>query len=414
MREQRHGHPLGDLRPRSSTADEVRDAAAGGRGRLRRRAARALDRRPRARDARARGRRDRRLRPRQPRARADGARLGAPARPRLRRTARTSSGSSCRCSGTGSSLTPSFLAETRALGRDEALERIRERCLRARAAARARLGREAPPGRPPASGRGRDVTSSERAALPARAAPAPARAAVRRAARASRRGPGSDVAGSRPYRARRPARHDRLVRLRAALGGARHATSSSSASTTPTRRRASCVVCDRRPAMALFDASLPVALEAGGRCGRRATLIVVSALAARGDVGYARLRGAAARHGEPYWLPPRAAAARCGDRASARRPRRASTRRTTRSSGRSRYLGRMRSATPGRELRLRRLGLPRPAAARRLARRRRALRWDVVPVVVQDPVWEQSFPDVGSVVVPVADPAGGGVRARAR
>jgi hypothetical protein len=33
-------------------------------------------------------------------------------------------------------------------------------------------------------------------------------------------------------------------------------------------------------------------------------------------------------------------------------------------------------------------------------------RWDVVPVVIQDPVWEQSFPAVGSVVVPMADPDG--------
>jgi hypothetical protein len=31
-------------------------------------------------------------------------------------------------------------------------------------------------------------------------------------------------------------------------------------------------------------------------------------------------------------------------------------------------------------------------------------RWDIVPVVIQDPVWEQSFPDVSSVLVPVAVP----------
>jgi hypothetical protein len=33
--------------------------------------------------------------------------------------------------------------------------------------------------------------------------------------------------------------------------------------------------------------------------------------------------------------------------------------------------------------------------------------WDVVPIVIQDPVWEQSFPDVSSVAVPVADPRTG-------
>jgi uncharacterized protein (DUF58 family) len=46
----------------------------------------------------------------------------------------------------------------------------------------------------------------------------------------------------------------------------------------------------------------------------------------------------------------------------------------------------------------------------RLWLRLRALRWDVVPVIVQDPVWEQTFPRVGGVVLPVADPASGQVQ----
>jgi uncharacterized protein (DUF58 family) len=37
-------------------------------------------------------------------------------------------------------------------------------------------------------------------------------------------------------------------------------------------------------------------------------------------------------------------------------------------------------------------------------------RWDLVPVVVQDPVWEQSFPPVGGLVVPFAEPESGRVR----
>jgi len=36
-------------------------------------------------------------------------------------------------------------------------------------------------------------------------------------------------------------------------------------------------------------------------------------------------------------------------------------------------------------------------------------RWEIVPVIVQDPVWERSFPDVGGITVPYADPASGGV-----
>jgi uncharacterized protein (DUF58 family) len=38
------------------------------------------------------------------------------------------------------------------------------------------------------------------------------------------------------------------------------------------------------------------------------------------------------------------------------------------------------------------------------------LRWDVVPVVVQDPLWEQSFPPIGGLVVPFADPVTGRIR----
>jgi hypothetical protein len=37
------------------------------------------------------------------------------------------------------------------------------------------------------------------------------------------------------------------------------------------------------------------------------------------------------------------------------------------------------------------------------------MRWDLVPVVVQDPLWEQSFPAVDGLVVPFADAATGRV-----
>jgi uncharacterized protein (DUF58 family) len=43
--------------------------------------------------------------------------------------------------------------------------------------------------------------------------------------------------------------------------------------------------------------------------------------------------------------------------------------------------------------------VPRDAWLRALERR-----WEIVPVVIQDPVWEQSFPDVGGVVVPFSAP----------
>jgi hypothetical protein len=34
-------------------------------------------------------------------------------------------------------------------------------------------------------------------------------------------------------------------------------------------------------------------------------------------------------------------------------------------------------------------------------------RWELVPVIVQDPLWERSFPEVGGITVPYADPATG-------
>jgi hypothetical protein len=34
------------------------------------------------------------------------------------------------------------------------------------------------------------------------------------------------------------------------------------------------------------------------------------------------------------------------------------------------------------------------------------LGWDVVPVIVQDPRWEQCFPDVSGLALPLAQPDG--------
>ena len=170
-------------------------------------------------------------------------------------------------------LTPSFLAETRALGRDEALERDQGALPRARAAARARTGTT------PATAAERDA--GERAAdLPARPAPAPRRAAVRRRCRAAAAAAAATSIGTRAVRRRRPGLDDRLVRVGAALGGARRATSSSCASAPPTRRRASCSSATAGPRWALYPrrsrgSSKPRALRRGGDA------IVASAVAAR-------------------------------------------------------------------------------------------------------------------------------------
>ena len=85
--------------------------------------------------------------------------------------------------------------------------------------------------------------------------------------RSRRRGPGDEVAGSRPYRpGDRPAWIDWAASAR--LSAARGATSSWSANSSPSRRRASRSSCDRRPAMAIYPAAAALARQGrGGRGG---------------------------------------------------------------------------------------------------------------------------------------------------
>lgn len=165
------------------------------------------------------------------------------------------------------------------------------------------------------------------------------------------------------------------------------------------------VVCDRRPAMALFGPELPW-LSKAAAMARAAESIAASALAARGLIGSLDLGGDGDGPPEPYWIPPRGKA----DLALV-------------------------------EMRLAEAGFDAPAdnlilAFDHLVRSRRDLppgsfvfvisdfldpppleelvrleehRWDVVPVVIQDPVWEQSFPQIPSLLVPIADPVTGAV-----
>ena len=82
-----------------------------------------------------------------------------------------------------------------------------------------------------------------------------------------------------------------------------------------------------------------------------------------------------------------------------------------RAAGLARALDRpSRRRTPARSRRA-----PSSSSSRTSSPRRRATtwltalehRWDIVPVVIQDPTWEQSFPDVNGIVVPLRDPGGG-------
>ena len=210
----------------------------------------------------------------------------------------------------------------------------------------------------------------------------------------ARRGLGSDIAGSRPYRpgdslasidwaasARLSAATDRdefIVRERFADEAPRVVA-----------------LCDRRPAMALYPEGLPwlnkpeamrVALE----------LIATSAFHARGLFGYLDLAGE-----DAFWRPPRseAQAPLLLEEEIANRP----------------WTGAADNLDRGFDFfKLARLTLPpgsfvfvvsdflvTPPADTWVSLLEH--RWDVVPVVIQDPTWEQSFPPVWGVTLPVVD-----------
>jgi uncharacterized protein (DUF58 family) len=212
----------------------------------------------------------------------------------------------------------------------------------------------------------------------------------------ARRGVGTDVAGSRLY-----VPGDDVK----AIDWAASAKRSSALDTDEFIVRESyaeeaprvVVVCDHRPSMALYPPELPW-LSKPEAMSVAAHLVLDSAIASRGFLGYLDLA-----EPEPLWVPPRS----------------------------QRDLPQLRETRP--------FTAPPDAVERALAHldlHRRALpagsflfvlsdflappserawldalehRWDVVPVVIQDPVWEQSFPDVAGIVVPLADPETGRV-----
>ena len=161
------------------------------------------------------------------------------------------------------------------------------------------------------------------------------------------------------------------------------------------------LVCDRRPAMGIYASPSPwlskprVLIEA-------TAAIVASAVAARADVASLDYAGE-----EPYWLPPGRRdvpwlVAERQSEASFDAPE------DNLAQGLA-YLGRLRSDLPtGSFVFVLSDFLVPPAPDAWLDATGHG--WDVVPVVIQDPIWEQSFPEIGSVVVPIADPRNGNVQ----
>jgi uncharacterized protein (DUF58 family) len=195
-----------------------------------------------------------------------------------------------------------------------------------------------------------------------------------------RRGSGSDVAGTRPY-----VRGDDVDAIHwgatARLSSARDSTEFVVRMFHRDEAPVAVVVRDRSPSMRLFPPGLPW-LAKPAAADAAARLIARSVAQERGLVGY--LDG-------DRWEPPH-------------RPRGANV--TTPPGS-----GDVRSALETLALHARGLGNgtfvfvlsdflePPPGAAWAEALERR---WDPVPVVIQDPVWEQSFPAVAGVGLPVA------------
>jgi uncharacterized protein (DUF58 family) len=214
--------------------------------------------------------------------------------------------------------------------------------------------------------------------------------------RSARRGSGSDVAGARTYR---PGDDVAWIdwpasaRLSAARDTDEFIVHELFADESPRV----VVVADRRPSMGIRASALrrldkPRALLAV------IELIGMSARVARSLTGYVDHA-----EGEVFWKPPRTE--RIAEPGSFDRPFRAPADTVTLG---LEHLGRHRRELPTQAFIFVVSDFLVPPQEY-VWRRSLEYRWEMVPVVVQDPVWERTFPDVGGITVPYADPATGRV-----
>jgi uncharacterized protein (DUF58 family) len=214
--------------------------------------------------------------------------------------------------------------------------------------------------------------------------------------RSARRGIGSDVASTREYRS-----GDDVgwmdwaasAKLSAARGDDQFIVRERFADEAPRV----VVLCDRRPSMSVGASALRP-LDKPRALFSAVDLIGASAVAARSLTGYLDYAD-----GEPFWRPPRTE--QRSQPGVFDRPFRAPD--DTVSKGLE-FLGEHRRDLPMRAFVFVLSDFFVPPD---LSRWQRALehRWELVPVVIQDPVWERTFPDVGGITVSYADPTTGHV-----
>jgi hypothetical protein len=219
------------------------------------------------------------------------------------------------------------------------------------------------------------------------------------ARRSVHRGSGFEVVSSRPYRSGDSVRAIDW-KASARMSSARHSDEFIVREHFAEDRPRVVVVVDRRPEMGLYPTELPwlhkpAAVAAAGR------MIVESTLAAQGFPGYLDLADPHA----PCWLAPnrRLNAPVISERELARTAYTASPGNLV---GAFRHLERSRRDVPAGSFVFVLsdfLASPPPSVWQAAS----SHGWDVVPVIVQDPCWEQSFPPVSGFVVPLAEPGGG-------
>jgi uncharacterized protein (DUF58 family) len=213
--------------------------------------------------------------------------------------------------------------------------------------------------------------------------------------RSLRRGTGSDVAGSRLYH---PGDDTKAIdwASSARLSSARQTDEFIVREHFAEEAPRVVIVADRRPEMSLFPSWLPwLAKPEATRVA--ALLIADSAVAARGYSGYIDF----ADGDEAYWRPPRS---QHDDwRIEPTRPFGAPQDTVSRS---FQHLFELRpSLLPGTFVFV--ISDFLAPLEEELWLRAVERRWDVVPVIVQDPTWERTFPDVSGTMVPVVVPQTG-------
>ncbi|MGZ4334346.1 MAG: DUF58 domain-containing protein [Gaiellaceae bacterium] len=214
--------------------------------------------------------------------------------------------------------------------------------------------------------------------------------------RSARRGIGSDVASTRKYRP-----GDDVgwmdwassAKLSAARGEDEFIVRERFADEAPRV----VVLCDHRPSMSISSSQLRP-LDKPRALFSALELIAQSAVAARSLTGYLDYA-----EGEPFWRPPRSE--HRAEPSTFERPFDAPDDAVSQG---LEFLGEHRRDLPTQAFVFVLSDFVVPPDLR-VWQRALEHRWELVPVVIQDPLWERTFPDVGGVTIPYADPTTGRV-----